>query len=200
MCMVDLGGNEAGRHWKNDSKRHPLDSIVVEEKLGSLREYRSQVQQWREVMEVIEHRALRAPPRDSSESRAKSWRYCYQRPATWQASFVSVSGVRRGGRRTDWNRRTSLGSSEVLESIIGKYKCIAGERGQHGLTGIVLAIGALVGRMTVGTVQDALEQVTCQDARSWCQSHLGPTVQGLRQRFVGTEIGTKMQTTIPDGA
>ena len=32
---------------------------------------------------------------------------------------------------------------------------------------------------SLATVQ-TLEQVTCQDARSWCQSHLGPTVQGLR--------------------
>lgn len=41
-----------------------------------------------------------------------------------------------------------LGSSEVLESIIGKFKCVAGERGQHGLTGMVLSIGALVGHVT----------------------------------------------------
>ena len=45
-----------------------------------------------------------------------------------------------------------LGSSEVLESIIGKFKRLAGERGQHGLTGMVLSIGALVGHVTVEAV------------------------------------------------
>jgi len=40
-----------------------------------------------------------------------------------------------------------LGSSEVLESIIGKFKNLAGERGRHGLTGMVLSIGALVGKL-----------------------------------------------------
>jgi hypothetical protein len=35
-----------------------------------------------------------------------------------------------------------LGSSEIIESIIGRFKRRAGERGQHGMTGMVLSIGA----------------------------------------------------------
>ena len=76
-----------------------------------------------------------------------------------------------------------LGSSEVLESIIGKFKCVAGERGQHGLTGMVLSIGALVGRVTVGAVQAALAEVSTQDVWNWCHTHLGTTLQGLRHRI-----------------
>ena len=76
-----------------------------------------------------------------------------------------------------------LGSSEVLESIIGKYKQVAGERGQHGLTGIVLSLGALVGRLTVSAVHAAMTTVSNHDVWHWCRSHLGPTVQSLRRRI-----------------
>ena len=41
------------------------------------------------------------------------------------------------------------GSSEVLEWIIGKYKTLQGEQGQFGATGMLLSIGAFVGRLTV---------------------------------------------------
>jgi len=76
-----------------------------------------------------------------------------------------------------------LGSSEVLESIIGKFKHVAGERGQHGLTGMVLSIGALVGRQAVATVEAAMNEITNHAVWNWCRSHLGPTVQSLRRRI-----------------
>jgi hypothetical protein len=85
-----------------------------------------------------------------------------------------------------------LGSSEVLESIIGKFKCVAGERGQHGLTGMVLSIGALVGHVTVGAVQAALAEVPNQDVWNWCQTHLGTTLQGLRRR-IALALGTEQK-------
>jgi len=76
-----------------------------------------------------------------------------------------------------------LGSSEVLESIIGKFKHVAGERGQHGLTGMVLSMGALVGRLAVATIETAMSEITNHAVWNWCRSHLGPTVQSVRGRI-----------------
>ena len=76
-----------------------------------------------------------------------------------------------------------LGSSEVLESIIGKFKHVAGERGQHGLTGMVLSIGALVGNLAVATVQAAMTEIPTNAVWNWCRSHLGATLQSVRQRI-----------------
>ena len=91
--------------------------------------------------------------------------------------FVAAEGQQaREGERL-------LGSSEVLESIIGKFKQVAGERGQHGLTGMVLAIGALVGKLAVTTVQTALAEITTPTVWNWCRSHLGATVQSVRRRI-----------------
>jgi len=76
-----------------------------------------------------------------------------------------------------------LGSSEVLGSLIGKFKYMAGERGLHGLTGMVFAFGACVGRHAIGTVQAAMEEITNHDVWDWCRSHLGSTVQSVRQQI-----------------
>jgi hypothetical protein len=88
-----------------------------------------------------------------------------------------------------------LGSSEVLESIIGKFKNVAGEGGRHGLTGMVLSIGALVGRQAVETVQAAMTEVTTPAVWDWCRSHLGATVQSLRQRIRHALHPEQNQTT-----
>ena len=91
--------------------------------------------------------------------------------------FVAAQGRQaREGERL-------LGSSEVLESIIGKFKNVAGERGQHGLTGMALSIGALVGDPAVETAQTAMTETTTQDVWNWRRLHLGPTVQSVRQRL-----------------
>jgi hypothetical protein len=57
-------------------------------------------------------------------------------------------------------------SSEVLESIIGKYKSLQGEHGQCGATSMLLSIGAFVGRLTQNVMRTAM--TTDYDR------HLGP--------------------------
>jgi hypothetical protein len=89
-----------------------------------------------------------------------------------------------------------LGSSEVLESIIGKFKHVAGERGQHGLTGMVLSIGALAGNLAVTTVQTAMTQITTPAVWNWCRAHLGATVQSVRQRIRHALHPEQKQTTL----
>ena len=65
-----------------------------------------------------------------------------------------------------------LGSSEVIESIIGKYKHLAGEHCQQGLTGLVLGIPAMIGRVALDTVMHALSELTNRDVWTWCKEHL----------------------------
>ncbi|MGA2616388.1 MAG: hypothetical protein ABSF26_02185 [Thermoguttaceae bacterium] len=171
-----------------------LDAAVVEEKLGWLRGYLPHVQRWREMLKVIEttehyvrhqgvHRkaaeelaALLPPPANAAA--------CRMRERLLEFVQEQAQQTREG--------ECLLGSSEVLESIIGKFKCVAGERGQHGLTGMVLSFGALVGHVTVGTVQAALTETSNHDVWNWCQTHLGTTLQGLRRR-IALALGTEQK-------
>lgn len=81
------------------------------------------------------------------------------------------------------------GSSEVLESIIGKYKTLQGEHGQFGLTSMSLAIGAFVGRLTQGIIRSALTTVTTKALHQWEQTHLGSTIQSQRKKAFSTAPG-----------
>jgi len=162
-----------------------LNARQVEGKLGWLRKFVPQVRRWGEMLSVIgttEHyvRHEGIHPQAAEELAA-----VLPKPTTPAAcrlrkqllEFVEVQGQQaREGERL-------LGSSEVLESIIGKFKHVAGERGQHGLTGMVLSIGALVGKQAVETVQAAMTEIATHAVWDWCRSHLGATVQSVRQRI-----------------
>ena len=81
------------------------------------------------------------------------------------------------------DKERSLSSSEVIESVIGRFKNMAGERGHHGMTGMVLSLGAFVGRCTMTTVQSTMEEITTHDVWKWCSEQLGTTVQSVRRRI-----------------
>jgi hypothetical protein len=157
----------------------------VEEKLGWLRKFAPQVRRWREMLSVIgaaehyvRHEGLHAQAAEELAAvLPKSAIPAVQRLRKQLLEFIAIEGRQaREGERL-------LGSSEVLESIIGKFKHVAGERGQHGLTGMVLSIGALVGNLAVETVQAAMTEITTTEVWDWCRSHLGATVQSVRQRI-----------------
>ena len=177
-----------------------LATSIVEKKLGWLREYCGQIRRWREMLDVIEATEHYVRHQGVHRKAADELAVLLPKPKSEAARGLRqqlLTFVREEAQQTRRGERL-LGSSEVLESIIGKFKCVAGERGQHGLTGMVLSIGALVGHVTVGAVQAALAEVPTQDVWNWCQAHLGTTLQGLRRRItlaVGTE--QKQQPLLP---
>lgn len=157
----------------------------VEEKLGWLRIYAPQARRWQEMLSVVGAGEHYVRHEGVHREAARELAAVLPKPSSPPASrlrkqlleFVAEEGAQaREGERL-------LGSSEVLESIIGKFKHLAGERGPHGLTGMLLSIGALVGKVSVATVQAAMTAVRTHDVWDWCRSHLGSTVQSIRQRI-----------------
>lgn len=162
-----------------------LKPAQVEAKLGWLRKYAPQIQRWGEMLAVTEttehyirHEGIHSQAAEElvavlPDVTSRAARQLRQR----LLEFVQEQSQHaRSGERL-------LGSSEVLESIIGKFKHLSGERSNRGMTGMVLSLGALVGRHAVSVVQDAMHEVTNQDVWEWCHSHFGSTVQGIRQRI-----------------
>jgi hypothetical protein len=162
-----------------------LDVAIVKKRLGWLREYVRHVRRWRETLKVMETTEHYVRHQGIHRKSAEELAVLLPKPRSEPARRLReglLEFIQDEGRQIR-NGERLLGSSEVLESIIGKFKCVAGERGQHGLTGMVLSIGALVGHVTVEAVQAALTEVPNRDVWSWCQTHLGPTLQSLRRRI-----------------
>jgi hypothetical protein len=162
-----------------------LKRAEVEEKLGWLRKFAPQVQRWSEMLAVVgaaehyvRHEGVHA--RAAEELAAVLPKSVF--PAAQRLRKQLLEFIAEEGQQAQEGERL-LGSSEVLESIIGKFKHVAGERGQHGLTGMVLSLGALVGKIGIETVQAAMTATPVPAVWQWCRSHLGSTVQGVRQRL-----------------
>lgn len=74
-----------------------------------------------------------------------------------------------------------VGSTEVLESLFGKWKMLERQESQSGITGLVLSLGALLGAWPASRIQAALEATPVKHVVRWCHENLPPSVQSQRR-------------------
>jgi hypothetical protein len=79
-----------------------------------------------------------------------------------------------------------VGSTEVLESVFGKFKRLEGSFSGNGFTSLSLILGAILGQHTEEQVRQALDTIPKKTAESFANRLLGPTVHALRCLFTKT--------------
>ena len=79
-----------------------------------------------------------------------------------------------------------VGSTEVLESTFGTLKRLEGSYAGDGFTGLILALGAILGDRSEDQVREALEAVPKKEAEHWVKRLLGTTIQMFRCAFLAS--------------
>jgi hypothetical protein len=74
------------------------------------------------------------------------------------------------------------GSSEVLESLIGKGNRVEGQHSQSGFTKMILGVAAAVVRPTAEYLTTALTTVKNRDVLDWCRQRLGTSLIPQRRQ------------------
>jgi hypothetical protein len=166
-----------------------------EERLGWLRPYREALAEWGGVMAVVsqtlvyvrkhgyhadaeQELAVQHPPATETSMPG--------RVATALRQVVATESAKaRPGERL-------IGSSECLESLIGKGKRLEGQQSKGGFTKMVLGMAAAVVKPTQEYLTAALAKIKVKDVYQWCKSHLGESLQSLRRKaFASPKPGTK---------
>jgi hypothetical protein len=177
----------------------PVDDARVSrqelhKKLGWLQKYRGKLAAWAEAMAVVsetltyvrrqgyhatakEELAQKLPPVQSPLGR---------RIADELLTFIAdQSAQAKKGEALQ-------GSSEVLESLIGKGKRLEGQQNKSGFTKMLLAIAAAVVQPSTDYLAAAFDKVKVRHVIDWCKEKLGPSVQAKRRRaFAACPAGTK---------
>ncbi len=93
----------------------------------------------------------------------------------------AINAVKEEVDKLNWNQ-TMLCSTEVLESIFGKYKAIYD--GVHGITGSVLGMATLTrSEQTDQEVKAIMERTSVKDLNMWFESNVGNTIGKLQKKF-----------------
>jgi hypothetical protein len=159
-----------------------LDLDLLQTKLGWLADYRDALAEWGQALSTISttlhfvrqegyHRdAQRALRKLLPTSTTISGRL-----AERLVEFVASQSVAAKAKER------LLGTSECLESLIGKGKRLEGQQSKSGFTGMILGMAAAVVNPTKEYLGRALSEIKTKDVLTWCQQHLGPSLQSQRR-------------------
>ena len=173
-----------------DTPQDAFDGEVVEEKLGWVKNFRSQLKDWGELFETItaaesfvRHHGLYQHVNLKLEEHLLPLQAQTERTQRLHRELIAFvaeqeAQVRPGERL--------LGSSEIIESVFGKMKRLEQDQSKNGFTGLLLGLGALVSTTTSAVIQQALETVSTKQVAIWCQKTLGQTVQSKRRQAFTT--------------
>lgn len=86
---------------------------------------------------------------------------------------------------------TLLGSSDVIESVFGKYKAVVERSPLKALTATVLMVAALTSDRKPGAIREAMETVDTAAVAAWFAANGEPTLLAKRREALGGKKGTK---------
>ena len=161
-----------------------MDPDPVKRKLGWVADYRPHLTVWSEIVQVIA----------TAES-------CVRQQGLYHGAQTELKKRLQGMAHTESARRIRdelvtfvaheenkahpherlLGSSEVIESVLGKMKRLEQHQAKSGFTGLILGLSAMVATTTQEIIQTALETVPTKKVAAWCQDVLGTSVQAKRR-------------------
>jgi hypothetical protein len=160
-----------------------VDRGKLKEKLGWLRSYRAALRRWSELLwiahtaEKLVQGGVHSSICDELQTQLQP---AVRTPAGRRMSRAVLAFLAEQSAGMSANERL-IGSTEVLESIIGKYKRVQSSYSKGGMTAMLLSIGAMLGKLSPHTIKRALETVRTADVDIWCKQHLGTTLQSQRR-------------------
>lgn len=174
-----------------DQAETPLDLETLEQKMGWLRGYAEALDGWSLLLQAAGI-TLQYIRRHGYHARAPQELASLLAGLTEGPAAAMVAQVLEfvATQSRLCHERSLPGSTEVLESLIGKGKQQMG-RNKNGYTKSVLAMAAAVVTVTADTVKAALENVTVSDLSHWITQHLGLSLAAQRQRLLHPGTGTK---------
>lgn len=163
----------------------PSEVLDIREKMDWIVPFRADLLEWQEILDLVEKtetfvrtkglfqdcdQELRGLLRLSPNPTARTIRIRWSLiEYVLDASLKAKPGERL------------LGSSEVIESVFGKFKYMQREQVKGSLTGLVLAIPAMVSKTTQDVVMRALETVPVDQVRTWVKETFGKSAQTRRK-------------------
>jgi hypothetical protein len=156
----------------------------LEAKLGWLRDYRQELAEWSEMMQVtgvaedfVRRQGLYVGAADAFAERMAGPLLSEKAQRLREELLDHVTAQEEQARPGE----RLPGSTEALESCFGKLKQLEKEQSRSGFTGLLLGLGAFVSRTTPEVVHAALESCPLKAVWQWCRSKLGATVQSKRR-------------------
>jgi hypothetical protein len=164
----------------------------LREKLGWVEEFAAALAEWREWQQLldvaVEYVAKNGVEERSAENLKQPLLAALRHASSRQLADEFLAFAAAEASKVPLGERYP-GSSEVLESLFGKFKVLEKQHAKAGFTGLILSFGALTAKMTTSTIQQSLKHSPTQAAWNWIRDKLGATFYSQRKQAFRPTFG-----------
>jgi len=173
----------------------------MNEKLGWLRDYREELAGWAACQKVIDAALSFIHDEGLSVGAADRLRTRLEEvmpdpreghEAVGRIAGLLVEFVERSERLLDPGERAWL-STEILESLFGRFKQLEGQHSKGGFTSLLAALPSFCCRIDPSRVRKRLLQVSTTKLKQWLQETIGSTLASQRakayQQYAAAQAG-----------
>lgn len=160
-----------------------------QEYFGWLNDFAEPLRQWRAILDVLQaakdevkHHGLSRATADAFLQRLPP---CLQRSPTVADLITELYTFLCQRTQPIPEDETWLGTSDVLESIFGKYKNFSGRNSLKGIGKMILSIPVFTTKPTLEGIQKAMESHRFSDVTDWLGSTVGPSLFAKRKQALG---------------
>lgn len=159
----------------------------MEEKLGRLRNYRNHLVQWQELLDKVkttEDYMKFVGIFDDCHIHLKKHlnsKLTTDRAKIVRRELLSFAEQQAGNAKKD---ERLLASSEVIESVFGKFKNIENNQSKSGFSSMVLSLAAMVSKTTGDTIRKALKAVPTKKVHEWFKDNIGDSLQSKKKQVL----------------
>ena len=171
----------------HSSSRTDIKAARMTEKLGWLRDFRKDIQSWTRCLDVvavtlkfINEQSLYVGASTDLEAELKKLKLCKSSRIVMtrtldfiQQSEKNLKSLKIKGLRVPM-------STEVLESLFGRYKQLEGQHSHNGFTSLLASFAALLRPTTPEEIEQAFAKVSTKEMRDWVKKNLGDTLQSKK--------------------
>jgi hypothetical protein len=180
-------------------REHSLEAVALAQALRGLKPLKMLLTTcvrkttcWNEVMKIVKTQGWRAESMQACQERLGT--LPARSPMRKEVSYYLPHYVLVVESRDS----PLLGSSEVIESLIGKAKQRLEANGRSELNTSILLIPCIGGARTHDLVAEALTMVRVQDVPTWVAENVGETMPSKRRREFPRSQSQKPGTEIAD--
>ena len=168
-----------------------IDRSMLRQKYGWVESYAESLKAWHEI-DILREQSLQVVRvlgySNTLVDAIRSGQRAYRNYESSHKMATALLDLAREQCRDIPEGVSYPGSSEVIESVIGKYKQSQDQHSRGGFTKMLLAIGASVVEVTENVVVESLTAVREMDVRKWTKNALGTTLSSMRRlAFTGTK-------------
>ena len=175
LCFLDQQQFSTYEHF---------DPKQIEAKLSWLAEFRQQLLQWHEMIQLVKLAEsfikFNGIYRDCHIDLLQVEGFEAHRKKNKKLREELLDFIAQQSSQAKPNERL-LGSSEVIESVIGKLKNLESDQNKSGFTGLLLSLAAIVSKTTEDVIDKAMESVPTKRVYEWIKENIGKSVQSKRK-------------------